>query len=60
MDKETTCPLCGKKIEMAPKPGEPNRLVGYCKCHPVGAVLETDAAPEKPHKKSSRPNVEVG
>lgn len=41
------CPSCGRKIEIKPHPDRPWRGVGWCECHPAGAVIEMDLPPER-------------
>ena len=53
MDK-ISCPSCGREIKVQPHPERPWRVVGFCECHPEGAVIETNfVAPDvqrKPEK----------
>lgn len=39
------CPSCGREMELKPHPERPWRVVGFCECHPQGAVVEMDAPP---------------
>lgn len=43
------CPRCGSVLELVPHPGRPGRLVGRCRCNPLGPVIETNV------KKASKP-----
>lgn len=35
------CPLCGRELQWLPA-SHRGRVKGYCSCHPLGAVVETD------------------
>jgi len=39
----THCTACGGELQWKPSSMNPPRVQAFCKCHPLGAVMECDA-----------------
>jgi len=52
----TTCPRCGRPLDLVPHPTRNGRLIGYCECNQGRSVLEVNTPPEeKPKRRRKEP-----